>query len=410
MKLGSIALRNIQRNRRRSLLSGSAIALATMLISLMFGILAGLLGDYRSNVVRYLTGHVRLRNVQYDANERLNPLHLSVPGYRDLVLRLEAEPGVAAVAPRIQFATAIYREEQTYGALGLGVDFSRERQVMRIGESVAQGRLPEMGKREMLLAAGLADEVGAVVGDRLTLLGKNKYMGLAGMTFTVTGIARFPVAGFNRSFLLVPIDTAELMLKMEDEATEVLLLARDDRRVDVLAARANQVIAEAGVTDVEARPWERIGVWHTMMSMIDTIYNVIALFFFILGTTVIINTTMMVIFERMREIGTVSALGMKPGEIVRLFFLEAFFISAISAFVGVLLGTGITLALSRTGMDLSQMLQGVDFEVSPVIRPRLNLRSTVFVFFYSVAVSSLASFLPSRRAARIEPVEALRSI
>ena len=136
----------------------------------------------------------------------------------------------------------------------------------------------------------------------------------------------------------------------------------------------------------------------------------IALFFFILGTTVIINTTMMVIFERLHEIGTIAALGMKPGEIVRLFFLEAFYISVISAFIGVLLGSALTLVLSRTGVDLSQMLQGVDLEVSAVIHPRLSLRSTVFVFFYSVAVSSLASFLPSRRAARIRPVEALRSI
>jgi putative ABC transport system permease protein len=146
------------------------------------------------------------------------------------------------------------------------------------------------------------------------------------------------------------------------------------------------------------------------MRLVDTMYNFVALFFFILGTTVIINTTMMVIFERLREIGTISALGMKPGEIVRLFFLEAFFISIIAAFAGVLLGTALTAVLSRTGVDLSRAMQGVSFEVSPVIRPRLALRSTVFVFFYSVAVASLASFLPSRRAARIQPVEALRSI
>jgi putative ABC transport system permease protein len=410
MKLAALAFRNIRRNRRRSLLSGSAIALATLAISFMFSWLAGLLGDYRSNVVHYVTGHVRLRNPQYEANERLNPLHLSVPGYRELLPLLEAEPGVAAVAPRVQFATAIYREEQTYGALGLGLDFPRERQVMRVGDSLTAGRLPDMGQREMLLGAGLAEEVGAAVGDRITLLGKNKYQGLAGMTFTVTGIARFPVAGFNRTFLLVPIDTAELMLKMQGEATEVLILARDERRETELSARVNRTLAEAGVTGVVARPWERIGMWSSMIRIIDSMYNFIALFFFILGTTVIINTTMMVIFERMREIGTVAALGMKPGEIVRLFFLEAFFISVIAALVGVLAGTGVTLALSRHGLDLSQMLQGVDIEVSPVIRPELNLRSTVFVFFYSVAVASLASFLPSRRAARIRPVEALRSI
>jgi len=413
MKLGSLAFRNIRRNLRRSILSGSAIAVATLTITFMFAWVAGMLGDYRSNIVHYVTGHVRLRNVQYDANERLNPLHLSVAGYRDLLPVLEAVPGVAGAAPRIQFATAIYRQEQTYGALGLGVDFAREAVFMSVGDSLTAGRLPQTGRREILLGAGLAEEIGARVGDKITLLGKNKYMGLAGMTYTVTGIARFPVAGFNRTFLLVPIDTAEAMLKMEDEATEILLLARDEKRLTELAARVAQITDEAGVAGVsglEAKSWESIGMWSGMMSTIDTMYNFIALFFFILGTTVIVNTTMMVIYERMREIGTVSAMGMKPGEIVRLFFLEAFFISLIAAFVGALAGTGIVLALSRNGLDLSNMLQGLDMEVSTVIRPQLSLKSTVFVFFYSVAVASLASFLPSRRAARIQPVEALRSI
>jgi putative ABC transport system permease protein len=281
---------------------------------------------------------------------------------------------------------------------------------MQVQHSLLQGRLPRMGERELLLPTGLAAEVGAGVGDKLTLFGKNKYLGMAGMTFTVTGIARFPVAGFNRRFLLVPIDTAERLLKMEGEATEVLVLAVEEREARQLAVRVNQLIAASGASSLEARAWERIGLWYTLMRLVDTMYNFIALFFFILGTTVIVNTTMMVIFERLREIGTIAALGMQPGEIVRLFFLEAFFISAIAAFVGVLLGVAVTAALSRTGVDLSRAMQGVSFEVSPVIRPRLNLRSTVFVFFYSVAVASLASFLPSRRAARIEPVAALRSV
>ena len=410
MKLAALAFRNIRRNRRRSLLSGAAIALAALAITFMFSWLSGILGDYRHNVVHYLTGHVRLRNAEYQANERLNPLHLSVAGSRELVARLEAEPLAAAVAPRIQFATAIYREEQTFGALGLGVDFPREEKFMQTAGSLSEGRLPRMGQREALLGAGLAREVGVGVGDRITLLGKNKYLGMAGMSFTVTGLARFPVAGFDRTFLLVPLDTAQAMLKMQDEATEVLLLARQEREAGELAARAGRILAEAGRSEVEVRPWDRIGMLVSLMRSIDVMYNFIALFFFILGTTVIINTTMMVIFERLREIGTVAALGMKPGEIVRLFFLEAFYISVISAFLGVLLGSAITLLLSRTGVDLSRMLQGVDFEVSAVIRPRLSIRSTVFVFLYSVAVSTLASFLPSRRAARVQPVEALRSI
>ncbi len=410
MNLSAFAFRNIRRNRRRSLLSGTAIALSTLIIAFMFSILAGISGDYRSNVTRYITGHVRLRNRGYDANERLNPLHLSVPGYARLAERLQALPGVSAVAPRIQFTTAIYRNERVYAGLGLGVDFERERSVMQPEQALVRGTLPRTGARELALSVGLARELGVEVGQRLTLFGKNKYLGMSGMTFTVTALVRFPVAGFNRSFFLLPIDTAGRFLKMPGEATEILLLIADPSRQEQAAGEANRLLAEVGLAGVRASPAERIGNWYNLLRLMDSSYNVIALFFFILGTTVIANTTMMVIFERIREIGTVAALGMTPGQIVTLFFLEAFIIAALAALAGVALALAITAPLTRTGIDLSGPLQGVGFEVSPVIYPKINLRSTLYVFFYSVAVSSLASFLPSRRAARIEPVEALRSL
>jgi len=410
MKLARIAFRNIRRNRRRSLLSGTAIMIATLFITFAFSLIAGMLGDVESNIVRYVSGHVRIRHVEYDENEQLNPLHLSVSEYEQVVRQMESEEEVAAAVPRTRFFTAIYRNGRTYGGMGLGVDFPREASVMRIQDAIEEGRLPQMGQREMVLSAGLAEELDLEVGERLTLLTKNKYLGMSGMTFTVTGIVRFLVAGFNESFFLVPIDTTARFLKMSDEATEVLVVLNDSKRVDEFAEKATGILAGMGRENLSAQPWTRIGATVGWMQLARSAYDVIALVFFILASTVIVNTTMMVIFERMREIGTVAAMGMTPREIVRLFFLEALYIGAIAAFVGVLLGIGITIPLSKVGIDLTQPMQGVDLEINPVVYPRLNIRSTVFVFFYSTIIASLASFIPSRRAAKIEPVEALRSV
>ena len=410
MKLGRIAFRNIRRNRRRSLLSGTAIGIAAMFITLMFSMISGMLLDYESNIVRYMTGHVRIRNVEYDENEELNPLHLSVADYPELVRRLEQEPEVAAVVPRTRFATAIYHDDRTYGGLGFGVDFQRETKVMKIQDALQQGRLPQMGQREMLLSAGLAEELDIGVGEKLTLLTKNKYMGMSGMTFTITGIVRFSVPGFNESFFFVPIDTTARFLKMSDEATEVLVVLKDRKTVDAFAAKANSILAGMGRDELAAKPWNKIGMLTGFMQFAQTAYDVIAIIFFLLASTVIVNTTMMVIFERMREIGTVAAMGMTPREIVRLFFLEAFYIGAIASFIGVVLGIAVTLPLSKVGIDLTASMEGVDLEINPVLYPQLNIRSTVFVFFYSTAIASLASFIPPRRAAKIEPVEALRAV
>ena len=410
MKLGRIAFRNIRRNKRRSLLSGTAITVAAMFITFMFSLIAGMLSDFESNLVRYVSGHVRIRHVEYDENEELNPLHLSVIEYEEVVREMEAEDEVAAVVPRTRFFTAIYRNDRTYNGMGLGVDFEREASVMRIQDALELGRLPQMGQKEMVLSAGLAEELELGVGEKLTLLTKNKYMGMSGMTFTVTGIVRFLVAGFNESFFLVPIDTTARFLKMNDEATEILVVLNDSKRVDEFAEKAAGILAGMDRDNLSAQPWTRIGIAAGYMQYARSAYDVIALVFFILASTVIINTTMMVIYERMREIGTVAAMGMTPQEIVRLFFLEAFYIGAIAAFVGVLLGIAVTIPLSKVGIDLTQSMEGVDMEINPIVYPQLNIRSTVFVFFYSTVIASLASFIPSRRAAKIEPVEALRAI
>ena len=410
MKLARIAFRNIRRNRRRSLLSGTAIAVATMAITFFFSYIAGFIGDYETNVVRYVTGHVRIRNVEYDENEQLNPLHLSVANYDVVIRELESEEGVVAVVPRTRFFTAIYRNDQTYGGIGLGVDFEREKGMMKIQDSLEQGRLPQAGERQMLLSAGLAEELDLETGEKLTLLTKNKYMGMSGMTFTVTGIVRFQVAGFNESFFLMPIDTAARFLKMDNEATEVLVMLEDTKLVDAYAEKAAGIVSSLGRDELSVLAWTKVGMIYGLIRYAQNIYDIFAMVFFLLASTVIINTTMMVIYERMREIGTVAAMGMTPREIVRLFFLEAFYIGAIAAFVGVLIGMGITIPLSRIGIDLSGAMEGVSFEIGSIIYPQLNIRSTVFVFFYATIIASLASLIPSRRAAKIEPVEALRSV
>jgi putative ABC transport system permease protein len=410
MKLARIAFRNIRRNQRRSLLSGTAILIATMFITLMFSLIAGMLGDLESNVVRYLSGHVRIRHREYDENEQLNPLHLSVSEYEEVLGRMEADEEVMAAVPRTRFFTAIYRNDRTYGGLGFGVDFEREKKVMKIQDALEQGRLPRTGQKEMVLSAGLAEELELGVGEKLTLLTKNKYLGMSGMTFTVTGIVRFLVAGFNESFFLLPIDTTARFLKMSEEATEVLVVLNDSNRVDEFAEKTKGILAGMDRDNLSVQVWTRVGFAAGYMKFARSAYDVIALIFFILASTVIVNTTMMVIYERMREIGTVAAMGMTPKEIVRLFFLEAFYIGAIAAFMGVMLGIGITIPLSKTGIDLTQSMQGVDMEINPVVYPQLNIRSTVFVFFYSTIIASLASFIPSRRAAKIEPVEALRAV
>jgi putative ABC transport system permease protein len=134
------------------------------------------------------------------------------------------------------------------------------------------------------------------------------------------------------------------------------------------------------------------------------------LVFYVLASTVIVNTMMMVIFERTREIGTLASLGMESKRIVRLFVLEAACISAIGSFVGTVIGVILVLIMEQTGLDMTEAMQGVDFEISGVVYPALTWSSVAYAFITGVIVASLASLIPSKRAAKIKPVEAMLSI
>jgi putative ABC transport system permease protein len=97
-------------------------------------------------------------------------------------------------------------------------------------------------------------------------------------------------------------------------------------------------------------------------------------------------------------------------ELTRLFFLEGVFISAIGAAVGVLIGAGITVYLGKFGLNFTDALSGIDMEISSVLYPRFNIWTTLIVYVYSVVISAAATLIPSRKASRIEPVEALRYV
>jgi putative ABC transport system permease protein len=431
MKLWRIALRNVARNKRRSLLSGSAITVATLSVVLMFSVLSGMLGDTVATTLTYDSGHARVRHAEYGRYETLNPVHLAVTDAGTVVERLQELPQVTGVLPRVRFAGAIYREDRNHGAFGLGLDFAREIEVardrmpQRSGTSAAGatleefarawqldvhgGSLPRAGERELLISAALAEELGLAPGDKLTILTRTALLSTQAWTFTVSGVIGFPIGGM-RGLLLAPLDVVQRFLKLNavDGVTEILLYTGSEEEVPALAAALAGALQDRD-PGLAVQAWTETNPMFSMLQLATRIYDIIALFFFLLATTVIVNTTMMVVFERMKEIGTIAALGMTGSQISRLFFLEALFIGMAAALAGVGLGCAIVLPLSQVGLDYSAAMEGVELNMSDVLYPRLSARSTLLVFCYSIAVTAVASYWPARKAARLHPVVALRA-
>lgn len=407
-RIAQTAFRNISRNKRRSILSGAAIAVAAMSIVMLFAIMGGMSKDMEVNLRNYYTGDINIRNTDYEKYERFNPVHLTVniEGAEEILTGIE---GVDAWVPRTTFPANMYIGGTNYGAVGVGVDFAKERKYADLESIVKEGSLPEAGKNEMIIGAVLAKNLHLKLNDKVTIMSMTASRGTNAITLRIAGIAAFPVAALNTSNFWIPLDRTQHFLQTAGAAQQIMVKTIEGANNKKVAAEINNALITAGAP-AEVNRMQDMSLMFGLMRLADAIYNVVAIFFFLLGSTVIINTTMMVIFERMREIGTLSALGMHGKELVHLFMLEGTFISAAGAGIGVITGVILTLYLGRIGIDFTDAMQGIDMEISSILYPVLSVPRTIFVYFYSVAIATLATLIPSRKAARIQPVEALKYI
>ncbi len=407
MKISTIAFRNVFRNGRRSLLSIIAIAVAAFSITMLFSVLEGIKVDVRHNSWNYETGEVRLRHAEFDRYEHLNPVQYVVPDYAGIVERLQGQPHVWRVSPRINVPAAAFRDDRQIAARGIGVDLELERGYQDLEDIVASGRLPEPGTSEAILGHALARDLGVELGGQATFLTQTRLRTSNAFTVDVVGFADFPMAGMNRTAFILPLESAARYLRMGDGVSEIFVKS-DNGDFEALTSDVRDAVRESGAEGLSVTPWTEVSGGWAYLQMADVVYNIMALVFFILGSTVVINTTMMTIHERTREIGTLGAMGMHGDELVRLFFAEAAYIGVAGSLAGVLLGIGVTIPLQQIGIDFGVAMEMANMDISSVLYPVLNLRSTLVVFVYSSAVAMIASVFPARRAAKLKPVEALR--
>ncbi len=204
MILSGIAFRNILRNRRRSILSGSAIAVAAASIVFLFALLEGMKVDLAENIQTFYTGTVRIMNIDYEKNKKLNPIHLTVENPEKITEIINGMGRNIQISERITFPSRIYIGNDYYNSMGMAVKFPDEISFQKIESILSKGRFPEKG-REVLLGAKLAAKMGIGVGDKITALASTAGRGSNAMTFTVTGLAVFPLLEMTNSFFLIPL-------------------------------------------------------------------------------------------------------------------------------------------------------------------------------------------------------------
>ncbi|MFP4491257.1 MAG: ABC transporter permease [Spirochaetaceae bacterium] len=418
MNLTTIAFRNLWRHKTRSFLSIFTIVIACILGLFMLTLITGMKTDMKNNLISYYSGSIKIRHGEYNRYDYLNPIHLYIENEEKVREELLEIDGVSDAVARTTAGGKIYIDEDPsdrepssqFTAMGMGIDITREKNILDPESILVKGRLPRMGSREVLMGYGLAEKVGMDTGKKFSFMTSTAARGVNAMTFEVTGLVDFPMADFNNSYFLLPFDTMQDFIQMPGGAQEILLMSEDPENAEIQLDGVNSLISEDNsLSYLDATLWKNQGDLYGMMGISTLIYNIIVIFFLVLGATVIINTTMMAILERYREIGILGAMGMKPNELVRLFFIEALLAGIISAVIGISLGTGVVLYLEQKGLHFGGALDSMQLEVSSIIYPDLRLFHIILMSVYTVGISGLTTIIPCRKAARIKPVDAINA-
>lgn len=404
-RLPRLAARNVGRNRRRSLVTGVAIVICVAMVVVLKGFIVGVSDLMVADVVEGRSGALQVHKKGFVDNIEAVPTRMHIPYTPELVAKIRAVPGVIGVTGRMMFNGLIGNGLTQTMFIGRGIDLEHEEEACpRAKASVKSGGEPLVpgDTNQALLGFELGESFGVQLGKTVNVQTSSPTGRSNSMDLTVKGFSSSSFPFENKRVIAVPLKTAQDLLGLEGRVTEYAL------RVDNLAH------LERIKTDVEAAlgPDYEVHTWHELNTFVRDVINrqnlvmgMIALVFFVIALTVIGNTMLMSVFERVREIGTLLAVGVKRFQVLQLFLLEAALLGLIGGVSGAVLGQLALRVISAHGIPLE--MPGTSSVA--MLRPNVSWSYTGLAVVVALGGALLASALPARRASRLNPVEALRN-
>ena len=417
--LWELARKNLFRNKLRSSISILAIALSVALVVFVKGLVGGMIDNMFALHIQYEAGHIKIVDAEYQQKKRLLSLAYPVDGFEGKgISKMEEElkgiKGVKRVIPRIKFGAAVSQDDEMIRMMGWGVDPVKEEKFTDIDRKISAGRMVKEGAREVLIGANLLTKLNKSVGDKITFLYQTSFGAFKGSTFKVVGKIDSGLKLLDDKLLYLPLNQAQGILELPDMATEVLLATEDYRTIDSLNSRVNKFFKEQGAKEkYSINPWYQGYDMIGMLKVGEKIYNFVYIFLVILAGFVVVNTMIMIVKERTKEIGMMTALGLKNRDVLYMFIIEGILMGVVGSAIGVIFGAIITRITAITGIiDYSAAMEGVSENIlmEPVIRPEVSIKTLAYAFILGVVVTALTCIIPARKAAKLDPAKALRNI
>ena len=406
--LFKIAWRNVWRNPRRSWVLISAIALGVFTFLGALGYMGALTDSMMNSAIELQGGHLQVASKGYFQNPDPHN-RLSDVGALENVINEIPE---LTYSPTVTFAGMVTSAEQASGAMIHGIDPESYASILPLPERIIEGTFLEAEPRsaEIVISSALADQLNVLPGEKIVLMANDVENELAQAAFRISGLFKTSSAEFDKANLFIALPQARDMIGYTDQEITVMALSvvRHTELDTVQASLSSKINA----ANFEVMSWKERNPFMVMILDVQDfgIFILIGLLFTAIVFT-IINSFLMVIFERIHEFGILMANGTRPFQIRVMLYVEALFIALIGIAVGSLFAFLLLNYWIQNGLDLSAFSESLSaMGVDTVIYPSLDWGQVRSGFLMIFAMVLLSVLYPAFKASRFEPVEAINYV
>ncbi len=402
-----LAWRNLWRHGRRTWLTVGAMIFCNALLGFMISFQFGTYRLMLDGNLSVLTGYIQVQHRDYNGEPRMR---YSIPGGQALAQRLRDETGLSRVAARGASFALASSEDRSFGMQILGVQPAHEPLVSTLPGLVKQGRyLSKDNGPEIVVGAVLARNLKVQVGDEITLLGSGRDGSFAAGLVTLVGIIESGMPDFDRAVAQVPLAYFQDVFAMSGDVHSIVFGL--DELAAVASAKA-QLQQRMTNPDLVVLDWNELqpGLQQAIMADLLSAFVMYAVLIVLVALSVL-NTQLMSVLERTREFGVMMALGMRPGGLARLVFLETGVMSLLGLVLGSLLGAAISLYFQANGIHIPGMEAAMEqYNLPGELYPQATFASILLGPVIVFLGGMLAALYPAIRLHFLQPVAAMKAV
>lgn len=392
-----LAYKNLLRNKRRTLLTFLILTVAVVYYIVITGMLGGFEEESIKNFIELQSAHIVLYSEDY--NEETLEGYIANPSI--IEQELKKQPFIRSFTKRLKIVGFLDNGIDQYPVIIVGIDPLSDTTVFKTHE-YAESPLDN----GIWIGSSIKKHFNVEKGDYLFLNLRGKNGVIVSREVEIKGILKTPDFEINNAHVYININLLREIANFTDEVTEIDILTDNFRKAEFYK---NQLISS--LNNFKIRSWMEEGADFLSISKTkNAAQSVLLLFIVLIGIIGTANTLLISVFEKTREIGTLKAIGMTDGEIMKLFMSEGLLIGIAGSISGVIIGVLLNWYLVIHGIDWSPFFKDVDigYKVMGVVKNTWNLKSIIFALVIGPLSTGFASYFPSKRAMKMTPAECLR--